>query len=100
MSRNNLVEALNKAPDFGPHTEHFFKKGRFNVDFYKPGEVDEMKKNKHDTLFFITSGDGHIFNNGKQHPVEQGEVIFVKAGKEHKFFNFSLDFTTWVVSIK
>ncbi|WP_319557780.1 cupin domain-containing protein [Thiomicrorhabdus sp.] len=100
MSRNNLFKALGNAPEFGPHTENFFEKGRVRVDFYKPGEVDEMKKNKHDTLFFVTSGDGYVFNNGKQHPVEKGEVVFVKAGKDHKFFNFSLDFTTWIVHLK
>jgi mannose-6-phosphate isomerase-like protein (cupin superfamily) len=37
-----------------------------------------------------------FWNDGVRRPVEPGEVLFVPAGIEHRFEDFSDDFATWV----
>jgi mannose-6-phosphate isomerase-like protein (cupin superfamily) len=38
-----------------------------------------------------------MFRNGpERHPFERGDVLFVAAGVEHRFENFTDDFAAWV----
>jgi mannose-6-phosphate isomerase-like protein (cupin superfamily) len=50
-----------------------------------------------DELYIVLAGSGTFFKNGETRPFRAGDVIFVEAGAEHRFQNFSEDFETWVV---
>lgn len=71
--------------------------GTMFVELYIPDKVDLQTPHKQDELYVIISGTGQFFNNGERHPFGPGDVLFVPAGIEHRFEDFSDDFKTWVV---
>jgi len=44
----------------------------------------------------IISGKGMFLNNDKKVNFKAGDFLFVPAGIEHRFTNFTADFSTWV----
>lgn len=81
------------------HDEEFiemFKHGSLLIEFYKPEKIDKQEPHERDEIYVITTGSGWFLKEEEKHPVEIGEVIFVPAGVEHRFVDFSDDFSTWV----
>ncbi len=50
-----------------------------------------------DELYLVAQGHGRFVNGDRRHPFGPGDVLFVPAGVEHRFEEFSDDFGTWVV---
>jgi mannose-6-phosphate isomerase-like protein (cupin superfamily) len=44
----------------------------------------------------VIAGRGTFRNGGERHPFERGDVLFVAAGVEHRFEDFSDDLAVWV----
>ncbi|MDN3546816.1 cupin domain-containing protein [Mucilaginibacter aquaedulcis] len=89
------LQHLSKKPEdlFVKVLEH----GSMSVELYKPVEVDLQTPHLQDELYVIISGYGEFLNDGVRTPFQQGNVLFVKAGVEHRFENFTPDFATWVI---
>ena len=68
-----------------------------SVEIYKPNEVDLQTPHLQDELYIVIEGNGEFFNDGKISTFKKGEVLFVPAGTDHRFLNFSADFATWVI---
>ena len=73
-----------------------FEHGTLAVEFYKPEKVDLQQPHTRDEIYVIASGSGQFINGDQQHAIEPGEVLFVPAGREHRFVDFTDDFATWV----
>lgn len=73
-----------------------FKHGSLVVEIYKPIGVDRQKPHTRDEVYVVISGKGVFLNGGERRPFEAGEVLFVPAHAEHRFEEFSEDFSTWV----
>ncbi|MEO6977177.1 MAG: cupin domain-containing protein [Mucilaginibacter sp.] len=71
--------------------------GSMSVEVYRPVETDRQTPHLQDELYVIISGNGDFLNNGERSAFGPGDVLFVPAGIEHRFENFSADFTTWVI---
>jgi mannose-6-phosphate isomerase-like protein (cupin superfamily) len=83
-----------------PHGERYaraFAHGSMSVEFYAPFGSDPQTPHTQDELYFIHAGSGEILIAGERHTFAIGDVFFVAAGIEHRFENFSPDFSTWVV---
>lgn len=74
-----------------------FKHGTMSIEYYAPEKVDLQTPHKQDELYIIASGSGTFFNNGERVQFKKGDVLFAAAGIEHRFENFSDDFSTWVI---
>ena len=74
-----------------------FSHGSMSVELYKPVEVDHQEPHSQDELYIVASGSGMFVNGDTRLPFETGEVLFVAAGVEHRFEDFSEDFSTWVI---
>ena len=74
-----------------------FKHGSLLVEMYQPDKIDQQKPHSRDELHVVVSGHGFFVNGASREPFEAGEVLFVAAGVEHRFENFSDDFATWVM---
>ena len=74
-------------------TEH----GSMSVEIYRPVDTDRQTPHVQDELYVIISGNGDFLNNGEHCSFGPGDVLFVPAGVEHRFENFSIDFATWVI---
>jgi len=68
-----------------------------SVEIYRPVNTDTQTPHLQDELYVIISGSGEFFNNGERSAIRQGDVLFVPAGVEHRFENFTNDFATWVI---
>lgn len=74
-----------------------FSHGTMRVGLYALRNHDPQKPHAQDEIYIIASGAGEFVNGAERAPFKPGDVIFVKAGVEHRFENFTADFQTWVV---
>lgn len=73
-----------------------FRHGSLEVEIYKPDGIDRQQPHTKDEVYVVISGSGYFVNDGERHPFQPGEVLFVPAGVEHRFEDFTEDFATWV----
>jgi len=76
--------------------EKVFQHGSLEVEYYKPEIQDYQSPHTRDEIYVIASGSGIFVNGESREPYEVGEVLFVPAGVEHRFEEFTEDFATWV----
>ncbi|MGH8223330.1 MAG: cupin domain-containing protein [Woeseiaceae bacterium] len=73
-----------------------FRQGTLEIEIYRPIGIDRQQPHAKDELYVIIAGSG-VFMHGKERtPFHEGDALFVRAGIEHRFANFSADFATWV----
>lgn len=94
LTKKYGLEELAKSSQ--PFVE-LFKHGSLVVEMYKPDKVDLQQPHTRDELYFVISGTGWFVNGETRKSFESGEVLFVPAGVEHRFEDFTKDFATWVV---
>jgi mannose-6-phosphate isomerase-like protein (cupin superfamily) len=73
-----------------------FRHGTLDVGFYAPRGGDPQQPHDRDEVYVIATGRGTFVHAGQRTPFEPGEVLFVPAGAEHRFEDFSDDFGAWV----
>jgi mannose-6-phosphate isomerase-like protein (cupin superfamily) len=50
-----------------------------------------------DEIYVIVRGRGTFFHDGRRDPFGPGDLVFVAAGTEHRFEDYTEDLTVWVV---
>jgi len=96
--KSSVIKALQNLSDKRDDT--FIKvlaHGSMSVEIYRPVNIDPQTPHTQDELYVIISGSGSFYMNGEINPFQQGDILFVPAGKEHRFVNFTGDFATWVI---
>jgi mannose-6-phosphate isomerase-like protein (cupin superfamily) len=48
-------------------------------------EADKQQPHADDEVYVVLEGSGVLEVEGRQHPVHEGEAIFVAAGDDHRF---------------
>lgn len=71
--------------------------GSMRVGLYAPRGHDPQSPHDQDEIYIVHKGTGTFRNGSESRPFGPGDVIFVKAGVDHRFETFSDDFETWVV---
>lgn len=95
--RVTLKEAAAQLPDDQLRFVTMLKRGSLLVELYAPRGHDPQQPHTQDELYIVVAGSGEFFNGGERHPFGPGDVLFVPAGVEHRFENFTDDFQTWVI---
>lgn len=96
--RATVAESLRLLP--GEGGERFVKvleHDSMEVEIYAPQGTDPQTPHSRDELYFVVSGSGEFTNGSERHPFGPGDALFIPAGIEHRFENFTEDFATWVV---
>ena len=96
--RATVADALASLP--GPDGERFvtaMTHGSVEVELYAPRGRDPQTPHTRDELYFVVSGTGEFVNGGERHPFGPGDALFVAAGVEHRFEDFTDDLAVWVV---
>ena len=84
------------TPD-GKRFVELFKHGTLTVELYAPQGRDAQTPHARDEVYVIASGTGTFrHEHVAEQKVSPGDVLFVAAGVEHRFVDFSDDFATWV----
>lgn len=96
--RHTVENALRRTAasadgDYGVLLEH----GSMELGFYKPDGVDPQTPHSQDEIYIVQRGTGIFYSGDERQPFEPGETLFVPAGAEHRFEDFSEDFCAWVV---
>ena len=73
------------------------RRGTMKLGLYAPDGRDDQTSHRQDELYFVVSGSGFFMKNGERKPFAPHDAIFVEAGAEHRFVEFTSDFATWVV---
>lgn len=71
--------------------------GTMSVEYFAPQKVDSQTPHQQDELYVIARGHGYFNRDGERIDCKAGDVLFVPAGMQHNFENFSDDFATWVI---
>jgi mannose-6-phosphate isomerase-like protein (cupin superfamily) len=95
----SLDDAERNLPE-DPNVFRFYyglRHGSMKVGLYAPKGQDTQGPHKQDELYIVIKGNGDFIKNGERRQVVAQDVIFVEAGVDHRFENFSDDFATWVI---
>lgn len=92
---NEAADILKSHP--GNTFISLIKHGTMQVEYYAPVGSDRQTPHRQDELYIIASGNSLFNRNGEIIQCKHGDVLFVPAGMEHRFENFSPDFATWVI---
>jgi mannose-6-phosphate isomerase-like protein (cupin superfamily) len=92
---NSALDAIARShdDDYGVLLKH----GTLEVGFYKPDKIDPQHPHARDEVYVVQSGSGKFVVGDKQQSFVAGDALFVPAGVEHRFVDFSNDFATWVI---
>lgn len=97
-ARLTLAEALTRLP--GPRGERFaavYERGSLSVEIYAPRGGDPQQPHTRDEIYVVVQGRGEFFDGARRVPFGPGDFLFVAAGVEHRFENFTDDLVTWVI---
>lgn len=90
--------ALARLP--GPEGERFvtlFEHGSLQVEIYAPRGHDPQQPHSRDELYVVIEGSGVFFDGSTRRPFAPGDLLFVAAGIEHRFEDFTEDLAVWVM---
>ena len=73
------------------------KHGTMTIEYFAPQETDTQTPHKQDEIYVIIKGHATFYRDGERTSCKKNDVLFVPAGMEHWFENFSDDFATWVI---
>jgi len=93
-----LADARARIP--GPAGEHaagLLDRGTLKVKLSCPVRPNQQTPHTQDEVYVIVRGRGVLFHDGKRDEFGPGDLMFVAAGTEHRFEDFSDDLTVWVV---
>jgi mannose-6-phosphate isomerase-like protein (cupin superfamily) len=94
----NLEDALKRLP--GPQKESvvtLFEHGSLIAKLYAPRGIDPQTPHSKDEVYVVAKGSGEFVCDGARQSFEPNDVLFVAAGLQHRFENFTDDFATWVM---
>ena len=94
VSLNSAFESLKKSKD--PFAT-VFTHGTLEIEIYKPDKVDLQQPHDRDEAYIISSGSGKFELENEISEVNTGDFLFVPAGAQHRFLEFTNDFSTWVI---
>jgi mannose-6-phosphate isomerase-like protein (cupin superfamily) len=97
----HLADARARIP--GPAGEHFvsvLQRGtldaKLSLGEFAPRPNRQSPHTK-DEVYVIVRGRGVLFHDGRRDAFAAGDLLFVAAGTEHHFEEFSDDLAVWVV---
>ena len=97
-----LADARAQIP--GPSGEHavsVFTRGTLNallsLGRFAPRRPTGAAAHDQDEIYLIVSGRGVLSHGGARDAFGPGDLLFVAAGTEHRFEDFTDDLVVWVV---
>jgi mannose-6-phosphate isomerase-like protein (cupin superfamily) len=96
--RLSLEDGLSRLPT--PEGRRFvtlFEHGTLSVEVYAPRGHDPQQPHDRDEVYVVAAGTGQFFCDGERTAFGPGDFLFVPAGVEHRFENFSDDLAVWVL---
>ena len=93
-----LAEAQLGIP--GPAGERsvlVLRRGTLDVKLSLPVPPNQQTPHAQDEIYVVIRGRGVLIHNGKRDRFESGDLLFVAAGTEHHYEDFTEDLALWRV---
>ena len=93
-----VADLLSQLP--GPSGERSvegFRRGSLTVKLYAPRGRDPQTPHSRDEAYVVAQGRGHFWDGSVRRPFGPGTFLFVRAGKPHRFEDFTDDLAIWVL---
>lgn len=74
-----------------------FRHGSLLVELYAPRGHDPQTPHTRDEVYVVVQGSGIFYDGSDRRAFNAGDCLFVAAGVEHRFEDFSDDFVVWVI---
>ena len=71
--------------------------GSLLVKVYAPRGSDPQQPHTRDEVYIVARGTGEFVCAGERKKFQATDLLFVPAGKIHRFENFTDDLTLWVI---
>lgn len=79
------------------HAVTLLQRGTLKVKLSLPVNPNLQAPHAQDEIYIAVRGQGVLFHDGKRDSFTAGDLMFVAAGTEHHFEDFSDDLAVWVV---
>lgn len=91
----DAIKAVDEAADgeYSVLLEH----GSMQLGCYRPDRTDDQTPHEQDEIYIVQSGSGTFRIGDETRAFAPGDALFVRAGIEHRFEEFSTDFAAWVI---
>ncbi|MFN0042005.1 MAG: cupin domain-containing protein [Alphaproteobacteria bacterium] len=81
----------------GRRSAAVFRHGTLDVRHYAPRGTDPQTPHDQDEVYIVERGSGWFEVAGTRTRFGPDDVLFVPAGIDHRFADFTDDFETWVI---
>ncbi|MBM3541534.1 MAG: cupin domain-containing protein [Alphaproteobacteria bacterium] len=92
-----LADARKMPLPPGRRSAAVFSHGTLDVRHYAPRGTDPQTPHDRDEVYVVERGTGVFEVAGSRVAFGPDDVLFVPAGVDHRFVDFSDDFETWVI---
>jgi mannose-6-phosphate isomerase-like protein (cupin superfamily) len=91
-----LVEAESRIPGLaGERAVLVLERGTLNIRLSIPVPPNQQTPHEQDELYFVIRGRGVLVHDDKRDRFDSGDILFVAAGVEHHYEDFSDDLALW-----
>ncbi len=97
MTRLTIAEALGRVAEGGETHAKLLTPSDGDVGMYRPDKVDPQEPHTRDEVYVIAAGSGTFICGDEREEFSPGDLLYVPAGVEHRFVDFTDDFATWVI---
>lgn len=89
-------KALAAIPTSDRYAE-VIRKGTMSAGLYAPHETDDQEPHDQDEVYVVIAGSGFFRIEDERQPFGSGDLLFVPAGVEHRFEDFTPNLSVWAV---
>jgi mannose-6-phosphate isomerase-like protein (cupin superfamily) len=92
----SFATALSQIPSpAGERAACVLKRGTLDVVLGLPLSPNVQTPHAQDEMYFVVRGRGVFVYDDQRSPFEPGDILFVAAGTEHHYEDFSEDLALW-----
>jgi mannose-6-phosphate isomerase-like protein (cupin superfamily) len=71
------------------------KRGTLDIMLSVPVPPNIQTPHEQDELYVVIRGQGVLVHDGRRNPFAAGDILFVAAGVDHHYADFSADLALW-----
>ena len=71
--------------------------GTMSAGVYAPHVSDDQQPHDQDEAYVVVAGSGFFRIGDERQPFGPGDLLFVQAGVDHRFEDFTPDFAVWAI---
>lgn len=95
----NLAELTGKVSGNEPRFYEFLRVPTLSCAIYRlpAGATDMQAPHLEDEVYVVLEGRARLRIDGKDHEIEQGSILYVRATAKHSFFDIEEDLTVLAI---